>query len=159
MMAGWFFIDRYNALVLWQRIALMAALLSDFYFLWCFLFSLLITSKSESLKKEKIYLTSLHEDVSEIEEVKKREGKDLGVASLNDKLNNLKNEVNDLNVQLKKCFLIVSSSDDLIGIVKDLVDTKEGVNLKTIDLLPVERIIFLRLLKKVMRRVFTITTL
>ena len=134
-------IDRYNALILRQRIVLLLAFLSVFYFIWYFLFLLPILTESKNLETENAYLASLHEEDSEIGELNKREGKALGIVSLNNKLSNLKSEVNSLNVELKKYFSIVSSSNDLMSIVKDLVDTTDGVHLKAIELLPIERIV------------------
>lgn len=133
-------VNRYNGLVLRQRIVLLMAFLSLVYFVWYFLFLLPIYKESKNLKIENNYLSGLQEEAGQLEDESKGLVSALGIVSLNNKLNTLKTEVNSLDVELKKYFSIVNFDNDFMGIVKDLVNTTKGIRLEAIELLPVESI-------------------
>jgi len=135
------FIERYNELVIRQRVILLLAFLSALYLFWYFLFLLPLSNTSKNLMLENTYLSSLYEDERQIENDKQRDGKALGIISLNNKLSDLEAEIEVLNAELKEYFSIASSAKDFMSVMEDLVTDTEGLTLQEIEQLPIKPVV------------------
>lgn len=135
------FIERFDELVLRQRVVLLLSFLSALYFFWYLLFLLPLSNNSKNLVLENTYLSSLYEDASQIESDKQSDNKALGIISLNNKLSDLENEVEILNAELKKYFSIASSAKDFMSVMEDLVSDTEGLSLEEIEQLPIKPVV------------------
>lgn len=135
------FVERYNELVIRQRVILLLAFLSALYLFWYLFFLLPLSNTSKNLMLENTYLSSLYEDERQIENDKQRDGKALGIISLNNKLSDLEAEIEVLNAELKEYFSIASSAKDFMSVMEDLVTDTEGLTLQEIEQLPIKPVV------------------
>lgn len=134
-------IGHYNALVLRQRLIVLAAFLALVYFFWYLLFIIPVEKNAKNLKAENAYLSSIYQESSEFKVNAESNNKALGIVSLNNKLLNLKKEISVLNSDLKKYFSLSDSTDNLMNTIRGLVENTQGLKLDSIELLPVEEIV------------------
>ncbi len=125
---------QYNALDLRQRVLILCSILSIVYMAWYFLLEIPISKKIKQHHAENIYLSGRSSaDNNSFSSIDATD-----IASLNSQLAIVKREVDQLNNDLSHYFSIIGSVDELLVIVKELLESNEGLIVEELKLLPTE---------------------
>ncbi len=124
---------QYNALEFRQRVLILCSILSVLYMGWYFLLEMPLNQSIKNLQAENSYL---NEKINGDDSFSSIDATD--IALLNNRLTLVKKEVEQLNGDLSHHFSIIGSVDELLVIVKELLESNQGLVVEELKLLPTE---------------------
>ncbi|MGH1487161.1 MAG: hypothetical protein ACRBCI_13185 [Cellvibrionaceae bacterium] len=127
--------DFYNVLPARQRLILFFLCLSVLYFFWFLVVSQPMNKSISRLKLENAYLYSQYHPDNMV-----KDAGDVDLISLNKKLRDLKKRVVLLNEELINYFSVIDSVDEIVGVVKGLIDSEGLIAINEIKEMPVTKI-------------------
>jgi MSHA biogenesis protein MshJ len=131
----------FNALEIRQRIVLVLCALTVFYGLWYFLVGASAEKSLILAQQENEYLLEqaavLHDQALSEEGIKQS----LATVELNKKLQSLQEEVNVINSDLANYLSIIVDADELMAVVKKILESQSELVIEEIKLLPEEIVV------------------
>jgi MSHA biogenesis protein MshJ len=134
-------IELFDGLVFRQRLLVMICLLSVVYAAWYFIVGAAAEKSLEMARQENNYLAEKAEALQPNHLSEASIKSSLDTVKLNNKLKLLRQEVEQINADLANYLSIIVSADELMLVVKNILESQPGLVIEEIKLLPEETVV------------------